>query len=264
MTFQQLHQQKKFILLDCVSGSNAYNLNLPHSDIDRKGIFISPQKNLYGFGGPEQLTNATNDEVYYEVKRFLELLGKNNPNILELLNTPDNFVTYRHPLINLIKPENFLSKLCLDTFAGYAQTQIKKAKGLNKKINKPMDKQRKSVLDFCHVIYNNGSISLNKWLSDIGWDQRDCGLLNLPHFRNVYLLFHQSQLKEGYLRGIISGEEANDVQLSSIPRYIEPIATLNFNKDGYSIYCREYKEYQDWEVNRNNERYESTLGHGKN
>jgi len=241
MNFAQLHQQKEFILLDCISGSQAYNLNLPGSDVDKKGIFIVPKRELYGFESCDQVANESNDEVYFEIKRFLELLTKNNPNILELLNTPAECVLYRHPLMNLIKPGDFLSKLCLDTFAGYAQTQIRKAKGLNKKINKPMDKTRKSVLDFCYVIYKNGSIPLNSWLNENKLAQQDCGLVDLDHFRNVYLLYHQKQLTDnGWFKGIVSGPDADDVQLSSVPKNIQPLATMNFNKDGYSTYCKEY------------------------
>ncbi|HTD99824.1 MAG TPA: nucleotidyltransferase domain-containing protein [Mucilaginibacter sp.] len=82
MTYEQLKQQKELILLDCISGSTAYNLNVPGSDVDKKGIFIMPQKQLYGFEQQEQIANASNDEVYFEIGRFLELLTKNNPNIL--------------------------------------------------------------------------------------------------------------------------------------------------------------------------------------
>ena len=96
MTYQQLNYKKEFILLDCISGSNAYNLNLPDSDIDKKGIFILPLHELYGFDIQYQVSNSTNDEVYFKVKRFLELLSKNNPNILELLNTPKDFIISRH------------------------------------------------------------------------------------------------------------------------------------------------------------------------
>lgn len=264
MTYPQLLQQRQFILLDCISGSQAYNLNLPHSDVDKKGIFILPQGELYGFDYQEQVANESNDEVYFEIKRFLELLTKNNPNILELLNTPANCVVYRHPLMDLIKPEDFLSKLCLDTFAGYAQTQIKKAKGLNKKINKPVDKARKSVLDFCHVIYKNGSMPLKAWLTENNLQQQQCGLVNLDHFRNVYLLYSEKKLTDGkWFRGIVSGDEADDVQLSSVPAGVEPLTTITFNKDGYSTYCKEYKEYMQWEEQRNQARYESTLSHGK-
>ncbi|WP_413667115.1 DNA polymerase beta superfamily protein [Mucilaginibacter sp. Mucisp86] len=263
MTFDHLQQNRQLLLLDCISGSTAYNLNVKGSDTDKKGIFIMPQMQLYGFTQTDQVANNTNDEVYFEIRRFLELLTKNNPNILELLSTPRQFVLYRHPLMDLIKPEDFLSKLCLDTFAGYAHSQIKKARGLNKKINRPMDEERKSVLDFCYVIHNNSSISLKDWLKENNFTQQQCGLVNLDHFRNVYLLYHQKQLTGGVFRGIISGADADDIQLSSVPKGIEHLAVINFNKDGYSVYCKEYKEYRDWEAKRNEARYQSTLSHGK-
>jgi hypothetical protein len=79
----------------------------------------------------------------------------------------------------------------------------------------------------------------------------------------VYLLYHQTQLAKGRFKGIISGPDADDVQLSSVPKGLENVAVMNFNKDSYSIYCREYKEYQEWEEKRNEQRYQSTLSHGK-
>jgi len=265
MTFEELKAQRQFFLLDCISGSQAYNLSLPGSDVDKKGVFILPRHEFFGFGFCDQVANPTNDEVYYEIKRFIELLTKNNPNILELLSTPPQFILQQHPLMELIKPQDFLSKLCLDTFAGYAQTQIKKAKGLNKKINKPMEKERKQVLDFCFVIHKNITVPLIAWLKENDMAQNECGLVSLAHFRDVYLLYHQKQLTGGkWFKGIISGPDADDVQLSEVPKGLEPIATMNFNKDAYSIYCREYKAYLEWEEKRNEARYENTLAHGKN
>ena len=82
--------------------------------------------------------------------------------------------------------------------------------------------------------------------------------------RDVYALFHNSQLSEGYLKGISSGIDANDVSLSSVPVNTHPVATLSFNKDGYSKYCKDYKAYWDWVEKRNEVRYENTIDHGKN
>lgn len=264
MNFQQLKQNPQWLLLDCISGSTAYNLNVKGSDTDKKGIFMMPPKQLYGLAQTTQVANDSNDEVYFEAGRFLELLTKNNPNILELLSTPKQFALYRHQLMDLIKPEDFLSKLCLDTFAGYAHSQIKKARGLNKKINRPMEKERRSVLDFCFVIYTNGSIPLKDWLKETGFVQENCGLTAVDHFRDTYLLYHQHQLTTGYFRGISSGHEADDVQLSPVPKGLTHLAVMNFNKDGYSVYCKEYKEYHEWVAKRNELRYQSTLSQGKN
>jgi hypothetical protein len=167
--------------------------------------------------------------------------------------------------MELITPEDFLSKLCFDTFAGYAKTQIKKARGLNKKINKPLEQERKTVMDFCYVIQGNSSIRLKQWLDQNEFQQEDCGLTNLPHFRDVYLLFHtHPATTNGKLKGIVSGSSANDVQLSSIPQGLAPSAVMNFNKDGYSVYCREFNDYWTWVEKRNHARYQNTLTHGKN
>ena len=263
MTIQDI-KEKKLLLLDCISGSRAYGLHTAQSDTDMKGVFLLPKQVYYGLLYTEQVSNETNDEVYYELKRFVDLLTKNNPNIIELLNTPQDCIKFRHPIMDLLKPELFLSKLCNPTFAGYAQSQIKKAKGLNKKIVNPVEKERKSVLDFCFVIYQQGSVSLNAWLEKKGLLQEHCGLVNIAHMREVYGMFHNSQIKDGYLKGISSGIDANDISLSSVEKGIEPIAILSFNKDGYSRYCKDYKEYWDWVGKRNDVRYENTIEHGKN
>lgn len=261
MTFDQLMQEPHHLLLKCVSGSRAYNLALPTSDTDIKGVFLLPQKELYGLSNTPQVSNESNDEVFFEVGRFIDLLCKNNPNILELLATPAECVLYRHPFMDLIKPEDFLSKLCMDTFAGYAKTQIKKARGLNKKINRAFERDRKSVLDFCYVVEGNGTVPLQAWLSVHNFRQEDCGLAALAHFRDAYQIYVQTGQT---FHGIVSNLEANDVQLSSIPKGLPPLAVMHFNKDGYSTYCREYKEYWDWVGDRNEERYQSTLRHGQN
>lgn len=257
-------KEQKLILLECISGSRAYGLHTPKSDTDIKGVFALSKKQFYGLEYVEQVNNESNDEVYYELKRFIDLLAKNNPNILELLATPADCVMYKHGLMDMIKPEMFLSRLCNQTFAGYAQSQIKKAKGLNKKIVNPVDKERKSVLDFCYVVSGQGAITLQSWLSANDLKQEECGLVNIPHMKDAFSIFHNSQLNEGYLKGICSGIEANDISLSSIPKGIEPKGVMSFNKDGYSKYCKDYKQYWEWVEKRNDVRYENTIEHGKN
>jgi predicted nucleotidyltransferase len=264
MTLDRLNTQPELFLLKSISGSRAYGLNHAKSDTDYKGVFILPKKEYYGLEYTDQVSNATNDEIYYELKKFIDLLNKNNPNILELLATPADCILIRHPIMDQIKTENFLSRLCKQTFAGYATSQNKKAKWLNKKIVNPVEKERKSILDFCYVIYGQGSIALKLWLEKKNIKQEDCGLVNIAHMRDVYSVFHNSQINEGYLKGIFSGNEANDVSLSSVPMGIEPIAVLSFNKDGYSKYCKDYLQYWEWVENRNEARYEKTQEHGKN
>lgn len=265
MNLEQLTRESQHLLLKCISGSRAYNLALPTSDTDIKGIFVLPRKELYGLTYIPQVSNESNDEVYFELGRFVDLLVKNNPNILELLNTPASGLLYRHPLMDRIRSEDFLSKLCLDTFAGYAKTQMKKARGLNKRINHNFDRQRKSITDFCHVVVEKGTLPLRDWLIQQQFEAADCGLVNLAHFRDAYLLYHKSQLPADTApKGIVSDPDANDVLLSSIPAGIPYKAILHFNKGAYSIYSKEYASWWQWSEGRNEARYQNTLARGKN
>lgn len=249
------------MLLECISGSRAYGLDTPSSDTDIRGLFYMPYEDFYGLNHTTQVANSTNDIVYYELGRYVELLLKNNPNILELLNTPDDCVLYRHPIVAEIRTEDFLSKLCMQSFAGYAQTQIKKAGGLNKKIFNPVDKERKTILDFCYVIVNERSTPLIKWLASKQYEQHMCGLSRIVHAKDMYAVYHSDS---GLYKGIMQKEVANDVSLSSIPEGMQPVAIMSFNKDGYSAYCKDYKKYWDWVDKRNDVRFANTIAHGKN
>ena len=83
-----------------------------------------------------------------------------------------------------------MTKKSYYTFYNYAIQQIKKAKGLNKKINKPISKDRKSPLDFCSAIVGHKSMPLKKWLDIKGYDQKFCGLVNIDKARDSYALFY--------------------------------------------------------------------------
>lgn len=259
MTIDDL-KSRNLIILECISGSRAYGLDTPESDTDIKGVFILPKDEYYGLNYIPQVSNESNDEVYFELGRFMELLSVNNPNILELLNTPESAVLYKHPFLEEIKPELILSKLCFNTFGKFAVAQIKKAKGLKKKIVNPVAKERKSILSFCYINHENGSVPVEKLLEKNGWKQEHCGLANIPHMKDLYGLYYD---EGSNFNGIYRKSDSTGVCLSSIPKGMKQIALFYFNKDGYSTYCREYKDYWDWVNKRNDSRYENTMKHGK-
>ncbi|QNE39563.1 nucleotidyltransferase [Hymenobacter sp. NBH84] len=259
-------RQRGLLLFEAISGSRAYGTHLPHSDTDLKGVFILPETEFYGLDYVPQVANDTNDEVFYELRRFVELLLKNNPTVLELLGTPEDCVVYRHPLFVAFRAEDFLSKLCRQSFAEYAVAQIRKAKGLNKKINHSEPPSRKSVLDFCYVTVGAGAQPVAIWLERRGYGASQCGLANVPHLTDLYALFvdETPDQRHGY-RGLVRDPDTSqDVQLSAVPKGEVPAAYLSFNRNGYSTYCRVYREYKEWEQKRNPERYQNTVQHGKN
>ncbi|GAB3634488.1 hypothetical protein GCM10027422_00780 [Hymenobacter arcticus] len=265
MTIADLRQQH-LILFEAVSGSRAYGTNLPHSDTDLKGVFILPEKAFFGLDYIPQIANDTNDEVFYELRRFVELLLKNNPTVLELLGTPADCIIYQHPLFAEFRAVDYLSKLCRQSFAEYAVAQIRKAQGLNKKINHPEPPARKSVLDFCYVTVGAGAQPVATWLSRQGLEGQQCGLANVPHLADLYVLFiDRAPSQPLSYRGLVRDPEASqDVLLSAVPKGEEPAAYLSFNRTGYSVYCRAFREYWEWVEKRNKERYANTVQHGKN
>lgn len=252
-------KRNNLILLECISGSRAYGLDTPSSDTDIKGVFYLPKSHYYGLHNDyiPQITNPTNDIVYYEIGRFVELLLQNNPNMMELLATPSEKLLYKHSLMNQFQPEWFISKLCQKTFAGFAISQIKKSRGLNKKIVNPINKDKKSILEFCVVFDGQKSIDLIDWLNINDLQQSQIGLSKMPKSLNMYAMFVGDDF-----RGIIN-KDSQDVLLSSIPKGLTPIGYLSFNQMGYSKYCQDYADYWHWVEKRNDERYNTTLTHGK-
>lgn len=257
------------ILYNTISGSHAYGLNTPQSDVDTRGVFLLENKNLLSLNKyVQQVSDDTNDTIFYELNRFSDLLLNNNPNILEILYVPDDKILYKSSLFNNILKhrDDFLTKKCKDTFGGYSISQIKKARGLNKKIINPVDKERKSPIDFCYLTFNNGSINLRSWLKSRPnlneQNQSNYGLQNINNMKNVYNLYYR---EDGIYAGIINKDESsNTIRLSSIPKGETPVGVLYFNLEGYSMYCRSYKEYWEWVEKRNKQRYNDNINNAHN
>jgi hypothetical protein len=273
MTIKEL-KDKGLILFETVSGSRAYGTSLPTSDTDIRGVFIMPEDQVLGKGYVEQVNDNKNDIIYYEVGRFLDLLNTNNPNILELLNAPEDCIQYKHPLFDIIleHKDKFITKQCRNSFGGYAVQQIKKARGLNKKIVNPMEVKRKNPVDFCYVINGHKSEPLTKWLEDREIQEKFCGVVNIPNARDMYALFFDDagQLSEVNGMGIqplgykgIASQDSNQLKLSSIPKEEIPLCVFSYNKDGYTSHCKDYKEYWEWVEKRNEDRYNDNTKHGK-
>lgn len=311
MTIEEL-RNSGLIAYEYKRGSHMYHLNTESSDEDFGGVFFCPKKMLLGLRGryEEQVSDSKSDVVFYEFGRWLELLLKSNPTVLEGLFAPEDCIVGEvHPAVRKIldNRELFLSKECFKTFYGYAVSQISKARGLNKKIVNPVT-ERKDILDFCYTFNDQGSLPIKKFLAENGLDQKYCGLVNIPNmsdgdssiygvyydfaayfkFENIdwvrdwyngnslYKKFFPSVSEQLSIQkriedkeffhygGIVHPDEiekSNTVRLSSVPKGEKPICFMAYNKNGYMRHCRDYKDYKEWEKNRNPARYESNLGH---
>lgn len=247
------------IIFKTIAGSQAQGTSLPESDIDYKGIFRQTNDEILSFGYKEYV-EVSKDESYYEIKRFLELLMVANPNAIEILFSPSVCILEKTPEFELLFENrfHFLTKKCLNTFGGYAKTQIVKSKNLTKKVNWELEsRERKEPIDFIHCFIDGKTKPITEWLLENNIKQEDCGLTKVNNFLNSYNLYHSEGLS---FNGII-GENSNELRLSSIPKGLKPKVLIAYNQDGYSVHCKKYKEYINWLENRNINRYNDNVMH---
>lgn len=339
-TFEDI-REKGLLLYEYVRGSVSQGTNTLSSDIDHGAVYLAPAEQLLGLGldYQDEIKDAKGDDDWMELNKFMRLLLKSNPTVLESLFVDDKYVLYEHPIMTEIKKHRdaFVTKECFNSFFGYAREQIKKARGLNKKIVQPIV-ERKTPLDFCYTSFRQGSTKIENWLDYRGLKQRYCGLVNIPnmmdtmgvyydwgnHFLNEAIslndIFNAYNSKGKYsttdvitslkkatdeaekvelnkmlekchlcnmiefimefyrlnditdliewigkqspigYKGIINEKgTSNEVRLSSVAKDEKPICHMTYNKNAFSSHCKDYKEYKDWEKNRNPVRYESNL-----
>lgn len=258
-----------------IAGSRAYGTHIEgKSDFDFRGVFISPTAKVLranpttdgSYPYTPQVGNSSNDIVLYEVGRFIELLEKGNPNLLELLNVPNHCIVYESPLFSKYFEDKslYLSKQLRHTFIGYTRSQIKKAKGMNKKIHNPQPKKRKDLLDFCYLIRGSQAINIKThYPIEKGWYD-DCGVVKIPHGKGMYSVFFDIDGKYNF-RGMVKrkeGEESNEIRLSSIPKealFHIPAIPFYFDMDGYQTHCKQHREYWKWVESRNPHRYKENI-----
>lgn len=293
-------QKNGLIIYDVIYGSHAYGTNREDSDKDRRGIYVLPDsilkpiETVEGFKDSEyypDITDGTQDVVYYELRKFLFMLSNSKPNALELLNIPDDCVLYKHYVMDFLfkNKENFITKICQYTFSEYVRRQIEKAQGLNKMQHWEQQRvERKTPIDFCYAVVGNQSKPLEQYLLEKEMDPKFCGLTKVPHAKDLYALYYDlnaamcfseiydnvyrsNQLRWRKEKGFEIGkgykgiqmDDSNDIRLSAIPKFEVATCQVFYSKDSYSMHCKDYIKYQEWLKNRNESRYTDFKSHGQ-
>lgn len=308
-------EKNNLCLLKVLVGSYSQNLQTEKSDMDYAGVFIfeeddyySLRRNFEGFDtivstNPDvthvekfyKVVSVNSDMTYMEIGKFMELLSKNNPNALEILASSQikENVIIKHPYFDELKFEEIISKKCEYTFGKYASDQVKKATGLNKKMNNPIPVKKKTILDFCRYYDEFTDKPLVKYLSDCNFDQKFIGLQAIKNAKSTYRMFIDEHSQRCFknpnkfrgweenditqyknvrnfakFKGIIHPDEkekSNSIRVSSIPKDrdkydIENVGLIYYNLEGYETYCKDYLEYQEWVKKRNPERHKHNQG----
>ncbi len=253
------------LLYRYIRGSHCHGIATEKSDTDYGGVFILPNWTLLSIlpdSYRDEMADEKHDDTMWELNKFTRLLTTSNPTVLESLFVEEKFHEQVHPWFMpfLENRDKFLTKECFKPFGHYAAAQIRKARGLNKMINKPILK-RKTPVDFCYVMVNltlntgevvNDTISVSDWLWMKHLKAEDISLAKLNHARDAYAIFLHP--------GGFCKPNGNDVHVNDIPKGLISLGTLFFNKDAYTTHCKLYKSQKEWEAKRNPIRYESNLG----
>ena len=130
---QNLLPRERLVLL-AYHGSIVHGTYVPSNtsdgidDKDLLGVFISPVEHYLGLGRPE-VYEAKQDEwdiVCYELRKYVRLLLKSNPNVLGLLWTPDQYILCMDDVGALLRANRhiFVSRQAYHSFSGYAYSQL--------------------------------------------------------------------------------------------------------------------------------------------
>jgi hypothetical protein len=244
------------ILYRYIRGSHAHGIATERSDVDYGGVFILPNWTLLSIlpdSYQDEMADEKHDDTMWELNKFTRLLTTSNPTVLESLFVDRKFHEHIDPTIMPFFENRdwFLTKECFKPFGHYASAQIRKARGLNKMIVQPI-LERKTPVDFCYITYGNDTKPVSEWLEMNHLKEDDISLAKLNHARDSYAVFLHP--------GGFCKPNGNDVYCRDIPKGMNTVAILFFNKDAYTTHCKDYRNQKEWEAKRNPVRYESNLG----
>ena len=116
------------IILLTLGGSHAYSMDKETSDLDCRGIALNNKKEILLGTDFEQVVDADTDTTVYSFNKMIKLLRESNPNVIEQLGClPEHYLILTDIGRELIENRKmFLSKICIHTFAGYSESQLRR------------------------------------------------------------------------------------------------------------------------------------------
>lgn len=271
--------EKKYnikVLLAYVRGSQMYGTATEESDVDISFVYQQPTDEILKGNVREDIDyDGKSNVVGYEIIKYIRLLGLNNPNILESLDIPEDCLIFQdESMVNVFKQEDWLSKLSEKSILGYADSQIKKATGLNKNMNKK-EMVEKSILEFSFICSGTELVPFLKWYEDYkknneislppeALDYNNWGLTKIDMGKGFYNLI--TNYPSDNFRGLIKDDTSTQLRVSEVPKDLENREKfiLYYNLDGFESYCSELKKYKQWRKERNEDRHNTNVAHGKN
>jgi predicted nucleotidyltransferase len=261
-------------ILIALAGSKSYGTNNAQSDTDYRGVMILPVDNYLSFKKPiEQLDwneEAINEEgVVYELRKFASLALQCNPNIIECLFSDEQHIVYATEEGRILREHKdlFLSQKAHKSFLGYARSQLKRIKTHKAWIDNP---PKKAPL--------REDFNLPEF-KPVSHDQMNAARAFVRKHTEAmvpWLLEADNTHKESFWEGVVwivaammehhgKGFEKEFNTWVDIESYAEEIvaSTLGFDQGFIELLKSEkaylqtkahWKQYQNWQKNRNKKR----------
>lgn len=270
-----LEYAESHLIFDCVVGSRAYGIHNPDSDADRSGVIIPGKEYFYGFKKFEQFQGfKEKDRVAYDIRKAINLILDNNPNMMDLLFIPERcyvkITPYWEEIIKI--RDSFISKKCRHTFSGYAFAQLRRLANHRSFIKDPQIHEPKreefGLKEFSIFPTTDLKAIIQAILTYIPIDQRQDFLNGLDGIYSNYvapyvtsfIVEEERQLALNILNGGIKSQ-ANSVM------QIQPFIKDEFIEEArkelqfYSARTK-WNQYQEWIKGRNKSRAELELKFG--
>jgi len=134
---------ERHTILKTVWGSRAFGTAGPDSDLDVRGVCIPPPRYLLGLSSFEQYEDRAGEVVIYGLAKFAHLALANNPNMLDILWADEGDVLHIDDYGRVLRDARslFLSRKVAQTYAGYADNQLKRIETHYRWLQNPPDHQ---------------------------------------------------------------------------------------------------------------------------
>ncbi len=232
-------------IIEAYRGSIVHNTFINSSnieDIDIMSISVMPLEYYFGLQHfetkelmidkiKEQDININSkkyllDIVIYDIRKFVNLLLKNNPNVLSLLwLKPEFYISLSKEGELLLENKHlFSSKLCYDSYIGYAYGQLKRMTSFKKEGY--MGEKRKALVEKFGFDCKNAGHLIR--LLETGIEFLETGVMNVWRENNRHLI----DIKEGnwtleavqkYANQLFDKmkEAVNKSPLPKVPNYLQ-------------------------------------------
>lgn len=193
------------IVLLTLGGSHAYGTQVSTSDVDVRGITLNTKEEILTMNCHDKpYEDKATDTTIYTLSQIITLLSNCNPNVIELMGTSEEQLFVCSEEGRLIRDNiyTFLSKRAIHSFAGYANSQLRRLENFLAKDSYPQKEKERHIMESigCQMASFEGryrdftkqNIKLYLGESDkVGFDEEiymDINLNNYPmrDFKSMY------------------------------------------------------------------------------